>query len=89
MVAVGSTPTARTIWNVNQTGFLVPPRKRLGRSAAGVRDLCVPRNKIKRSKNMNRTKLYYESRINTLTHRDPVTNARIINKLKRKAAKAE
>ena len=77
-------------WNVNQTGFLVPPRKRLGRSAAGVRDLCVPRDKkTKRSKNMNRTKLYYESRINTLTHRDPVANANIINKLKRKAAKAE
>ena len=38
---------------------------------------------------MYRTKLYYESRINTLTHRDPVANANIINKLKRKAAKAE
>ena len=31
----GSIPTARTIWNVNQTGFLVPPRKRLGRLRLG------------------------------------------------------
>ena len=38
---------------------------------------------------MNRTELYYARRINTLTHRDPVTNAGISNKLKRKAAKAE
>lgn len=32
---------------------------------------------------MERNELYYQNRINLLTERDPIGNARLVNKLKR------